>query len=40
MVIKSSNGVLTPTQPSSFLSGGVWLGLVILGIVGMWKRRW
>ncbi len=39
LVIKSNNGILTPTQPSSFLGDGEWMGLTILGIVSMWKRR-
>jgi len=39
LVIKSSGGILTITHPSSLLGGGAWLGLVIVGIVGRWKRR-
>ncbi|OGO60744.1 MAG: hypothetical protein A2029_10550 [Chloroflexi bacterium RBG_19FT_COMBO_47_9] len=39
LVIKSNNGILTPTQPSSLLGGGEWMGLVIVGIVGMRKSK-
>ena len=39
LVIKSSSGILTHTQPSSLLGGGEWMGLVIVGIIGIWKRR-
>jgi hypothetical protein len=39
LVIKSSSGILTPTQPSSLIFSGAWIGLVIVGIVGMRKRR-
>ena len=39
LVIKSSSKVLTPTHPSAPLGEGEWMGLVIVGIVGMWKRR-
>ena len=39
LVIKSSGEILTPTPPSSLLGGGTWIGLVIVGIVGSWKRK-
>lgn len=39
LIIKSNSGILTPTNPLAFLSGGAWIGLVIVGIVGWWKRK-
>jgi N-acetylneuraminic acid mutarotase len=39
LTIKSSSGILSPTQPSPLLKDGEWMGLVIVGIVGMWKRK-
>jgi N-acetylneuraminic acid mutarotase len=39
LVIKSDIGILTPTQPSSLLFSEVWMVPVIVGVVGMWKKK-
>jgi hypothetical protein len=39
LIIKSDIGILTPIHHSFLVGGGALMGLTILGIIGMWKRK-